>query len=64
MQNSSTLVNVRKDDSVREGLVKDDSNDQGKTKCFKVQKKFINDGFILSSRVSEDILESSLNLYT
>lgn len=32
----NTMANVRKDDSAREGQVKDNSNDQGKITLFKV----------------------------
>ena len=55
-------ANIRRDDSLREGLVKDNLNDQGRTMWFNVEKKLINDGSILSSRVKEDIWGGSLNL--
>lgn len=55
-------ANISRDDSVREGLVKDSSNDQGGNMWFNVETKLINDGSMLSSRVNADILGSSLNL--
>ena len=55
-------ANISGDDSVREGLVKDSSNDQGGNVWFNVEKKLINGGSILSSRVNAAILGSSLNL--
>lgn len=55
-------ANIRRDASVRGGLVKDNSNDQEGTMWFNVEKKLISEGSILSSRVNADILGSSLNL--